>query len=121
MKTKSEIIQNMFYKKEYITVNMFNKLMYSTKIYHTENNTFSKLDFIKYIKDYNGYGLYECVQFINLLEYIGFIFNSDYNKYSFNDNFDLINDIKQIKYLIDNDSTINYYVRNLKLKKLLNE
>ena len=117
---KNDIIKNnTIYNnvKKYDSYYTLEELFLSLLIIKETKNTFEPglLWLIKELKDMTGFGLKELKEFTDIMKSLSLI---NTKTYEISDDINLINNVKQIIYMFDNDLTINYLLRNDKLKKL---
>ena len=117
---KNDIIKNnTLYNnvKKYDSYYTLEELFLSLLIIKETKNTFEPglLWLIKELKDMTGFGLKELKEFTDIMKSLSLI---NTKTYEISDDVNLINNVKQIIYMFDNNLTINYLLRNDKLKKL---
>ena len=117
---KNDIIKNnTIYNnvKKYNSYYTLEELFLSLLIIKETKNTFNPglLWLIKELKDMTNFGLKELKDFTDIMKSLSLI---NTKTYEISDDINLINNVKQIIYMFDNDLTINYLLRNDKLKKL---
>ena len=103
--------------KKYDSYYTLEEIFLSLLIIKETKNTFEPglLWLIKELKDMTGFGLKELKDFTDIMKCLSLI---NTKTYEIIDDINLINNLKQIIYMFDNDLTINYLLRNDKLKKL---
>jgi hypothetical protein len=111
---KNDIIKNnTLYNnvKKYDSYYTLEELFLSLLIIKETKNTFEPglLWLIKELKDMTGFGLKELKEFTDIMKSLSLI---NTKTYEISDDVNLINNVKQIIYMFDNNLTINYLVKS---------
>lgn len=114
---REDLINSGLYKtsKKYNSYTIIEELFLSLLIIKEEKKPLKSglIFLIKELKDMTGYGYRDLKDFVNIMVHFSFIENSEIN-----DNVNIIDNIEEIIYLIDNNIDVNQLSRNKKIKKL---